>query len=173
MKTPKNYSRFQRLVLVFLMLYSFQIPDLLAQSIPSSPNQMENGKRQGKWTLLLDEKKSRVDSLQYATYYRLITYQDGKPVGITQDYYLSGKLQMQGKLISEGLSTKYEGIVTYYRPNGKKDYEEKYENGKSVGKTYFNLNGSVVKVDWEKLHDEGMFTKHLSIFLFNRKMFFL
>lgn len=85
-------------------MLSFFMPHLLqAQSIPSNPNQMENGKRQGKWTILLNEKKSKVDSLQYATYYRLITYHDGKPVGITRDYYLNGKLQMQGKHISEGL----------------------------------------------------------------------
>lgn len=123
---------------------------------PTTPNLTENGKRQGKWTIFLSEKKGKVDSLKNATYYRLITYQDGKPTGITQDYYLNGKVQMQGKLISEGLAPKYEGIVTYYRPNGKKDYEQKYENGKPISKVHFNLNGSVVKEDWEKLAKKAM-----------------
>jgi len=161
MRKIKHSAQFYLCVFAFvflLQMMDFYIHSTFAQnqSIPQNPNLTENGKRQGKWTILLNEKKGKVDSLQYATYYRLITYQDGKPVGITQDYYLSGKLQMQGKLVSEGLAPKYEGIVTYYHPNGKKDYEEKYENGKSVSKIYFNRNGSVVKEDWEKLHDEAM-----------------
>jgi CHAT domain-containing protein/Flp pilus assembly protein TadD len=141
-------------VFSFQILYSFQIPHLQAQ--PQNPNLTENGKRQGAWTILLNAKKGKVDSVKNATYYRLITYRDGKPTGITIDYYLNGKRQMQGKLLAEGLAPKYEGIVTYYHPNGKKDYEEKYENGKAVGKIYFNRDGSVVKEDWEKLHDEAM-----------------
>ncbi|TAH20563.1 MAG: CHAT domain-containing protein [Cytophagales bacterium] len=144
------------LLFVSFLLLFVSSQTTYAQSIPQNPNQVENGKRQGRWTILLNEKKSKVDSIKKATYYRILTYQDGKPTGITQDYYLNGKLQMQGKLIAEGLAPKYEGTVTYFRPNGKKDYEQKYENGKLISKVYFNLNGSVVKEDWEKLIKNAM-----------------
>jgi hypothetical protein len=36
---------------------------------PVNPNLTENGKRQGKWTILLNAKKGKVDSVKNATYY--------------------------------------------------------------------------------------------------------
>jgi len=122
-----------------------------AQSIPKNPNKTENGKRQGKWTMLLNEKKNKVDSLKNATFYRILTYKDDKPTGITEDYYLDGKLQMRANLVADRPFLKYEGTATFYRKNGKRDSERKYENGKQVSEVFLNLNGSIVKEDWDKL----------------------
>jgi CHAT domain-containing protein/tetratricopeptide (TPR) repeat protein len=169
MKTPKKHFKFPILygslrdsflifVFVFFLIPNFCIHSTFAQvqSIPQNPNAVENGKKQGRWTLLLSEKKSKVSEIAYAKYYRLIEYKDDQPVGIVKDYYLDGQLQMEGVLLVEGLAPKFEGKVTFYRQKGIKDSERLYENGKFLREIFFNLDGSIVTQDWQKLYDQSI-----------------
>lgn len=73
------------------------------QPVPQHPNQTDRaGKKQGKWTYLLDKNDEPTLNKDSARYYRVIEYKDNVPVGLTRDYYFpSGVLQFEGKLISE------------------------------------------------------------------------
>ena len=75
---------------------------IVSCQIPKSPNSYnQNGKKEGKWTILFDENWNQLDNESNAHYYRIIEYHDGKPDGLVRDFYLSGNLQWEGNLRSE------------------------------------------------------------------------
>jgi len=77
---------------------TFQNP----HELPINPNAIDDqGRKTGKWTILFDENWNEIEDIGEATYYRLITYQEGKPKGKMGDYYRSGQIQMEGIVISE------------------------------------------------------------------------
>jgi hypothetical protein len=64
MRKIKHSAQFYLCVFAFvflLQMMDFYIHSTFAQnqSIPQNPNLTENGKRQGKWTILLNEKKAK------------------------------------------------------------------------------------------------------------------
>jgi uncharacterized protein len=74
-----------------------------------------------------------------AVYYRIVTYKDSVPTGIVRDYYLSGKLQWEGKLNKEGRN---EGWCIWYYENGNKQAEGNYTDGYAIGlhKSWYDNN---------------------------------
>src|SRR5512143_2073950 len=69
---------------------------------PNYPNRVNaNGERVGTWLYYMDEDFDETDDESLAEYYRIITYQNGKPSGTVRDYYKSGVLQWEGILESE------------------------------------------------------------------------
>lgn len=68
-----------------------------------------------------------------AAFYREIEYDSiGKPVGTTKDFFISGKCQWQGHLLSENPDV-IEGLCIWYDENGNITQKGSYTNGKIDG----------------------------------------
>ncbi|MEM0998204.1 MAG: DUF1036 domain-containing protein [Bacteroidota bacterium] len=87
-----------------------------------------NGKKDGEWEINYDKDWHETDDERYIAFKRHIVYQDGKPKGWVQDYYKSGELQWEGKLLSENPDIVH-GTATWYYQNGLKQQECVYQNG--------------------------------------------
>lgn len=110
----------------------------VSQSIPENPNQTDaDGLRQGKWTLLFDANWKPTDETGKVAYYRLIEYKNDKPVGVVRDYYSTGIVQWEGKLLQDRPSEINEGEATWYHEDGSKDVVKYYEKGKILRETYY------------------------------------
>lgn len=125
-----------------------------AQQIPKNPNTtLANGKKHGLWTVLVDKDWNEVPTKEQASYYRLIEYAEGKPKGTVRDYFLDGRLQWQGQLITENPDVN-EGFCTWYDEKGNKTQELNFKNGLKEGKgTYYSAG---------KKYSEGTYTNDRS-----------
>ena len=87
------------------------------QNLPTLPNRMDAGKlRHGPWVIWMDARwQLKSDSLHVA-YYRLVTYKNDKPTGITADYYRNDKLQNEGTLLEDRPQELFDGTQTWYYP---------------------------------------------------------
>ncbi len=116
-------------------------------NIPSNPNQLNTkGKRTGTWTVLYDKNWKETNNKDSAFYYRIITYDHGKPVGAVKDYYLNGNLQWQGKLVSENPDIYADGMVTFFNESGAKTSEGLMQGNKKNG-------------PWREWYADGTFAK--------------
>ena len=81
-------------------------------------------------------------SKERAAYYREITYDENrKPVGLVRDYYTTGELQFEGRMISVNPDT-LDGNCTWYYKNGQKSEEAIYRQGAIVeGPRNWSENG--------------------------------
>jgi CHAT domain-containing protein len=115
---------------LLLFFYLILIPiQTFTQNIPQNPNKIDkDNQRQGKWTILYDQYKQITSNKEKATYYRLIIYENGKPKGLTKEYYLNGKLKMVGNLISEEPEI-YEDSLIHYSTFGNVINVEYYKTG--------------------------------------------
>ncbi len=130
---------------------------VIAQSIPLHPNHTDaKGQKQGLWTYLYDSDWQPVNDTSQTAYYRVLTYQDGKPTGKVIDYYRSGQVQMVAdSVISEDPST-YQGKVIRYRADGSRKGLHHYEQGKVVEEVFYNRDGTVAEENWQSLNQKGM-----------------
>ncbi len=92
--------------------------------------------------IFYDENWKVVKFPEEANYYRKVLLdKKGRPYGITQDFYLTGELQWQGKLTYvdtvDNSKDIMEGICTWYYKNGNKSRQSLMRNGKEEGKTIF------------------------------------
>ena len=122
-------SPFVRLLICFACFHA--VLKSSAQSIPSHPNKEDSLGRQGTWTVLFDKNWQIIDNPESVEYYRIITYQDDKPVGIVRDYYRSGQIQMEGAMTHDR-PEEMVGLVTYYYPDGTVQNAEYYLGEKSL-----------------------------------------
>lgn len=127
-----------RRLLFLLFLFAAFITE--AQQIPNNPNQALNGKRHGLWTILVDKDWNEVSSKDKAAYYRVIEYKDGKPSGTARDYFIDGRLQWQGQLITENPDVN-DGLCIWYDDKGNKTQEITFKNGLKEGKAIYYSEG--------------------------------
>lgn len=153
-------------ILLFLTFLFVKIG--FTQQIPQSPNKYnQNGVPEGQWTILLDKIFNETKNLDSVKYYRVLSFRNGKPFGIVRDYYKSGKLLWEGKLLSydplifdDGICILYfengairsrrnilnndgNGEDQEYFPNGKLSMTGNLKNGKKEGKwIYYFENGN-------------------------------
>jgi len=88
------------------------------------------------------DKDWKVTTQSKAAFYRLCNFDDnGKPVGTTRDYYITGELQWEGKMI---VIDKYDnkkdisdGLCTWYHKNGQKSRVSTMVGDKEDGLTTF------------------------------------
>ena len=88
------------------------------------------------------DKNWKVTTESKAVYYRTTAFdENGKPIGITKDYYITGELQWEGKMSyidkydnSKDIS---DGKCTWYHKNGKKSRESNMVGDKEDGLTIF------------------------------------
>ncbi|OGU96014.1 MAG: hypothetical protein A2475_02605 [Ignavibacteria bacterium RIFOXYC2_FULL_35_21] len=149
--------------------------------ILKSPNKIrDNGKKEGKWTILFDKDwKSIADSTQ-AEFYRIINYKDGKPEGIVTDYYITGEMQGECKLFSDDPDVIDDKYSVYFK-NGKKDVEGNFIKGIKDGVfTWWNENGEFINgciyirdssYTFDKLVDSIGFYGYLS--QYKKQLFYL
>jgi len=85
-------------------------------------------------------------SKEKASYYREIYYQyERKPTSIVKDYYKNGKLQWEGKLISENPDV-LDSICTWYDNKGRVTEQRTFKSGQLNGAyTLFYPDGSVMQ----------------------------
>ncbi|MEO1655852.1 MAG: tetratricopeptide repeat protein, partial [Bacteroidota bacterium] len=76
-------------------------------------------------------------------FYRLIEYQNDKPIGKVYDYYSSGVLQWEGKLISDRPKDIMDGEAVWYDEQGKKSRVAVFERGKLISEKNYNPDGTV------------------------------
>jgi len=146
-KSQPMLFRFYRIFLA--ILFAVLAHAIVAQNIPGNPNKLENGQRQGKWTLVFDKDWKEISTSANAAYYRIIEYQQGKPAGTTRDYFADGRLQWEGQLLSENPDVNT-GICIWYNDDGTKQRESTYVNGKREGREVLYYQG--------KKYAEGTYT---------------
>ena len=162
----------KQLMLCFIVFIQLNI--IFAQSsiaqIPQRPNRIDSeGLRQGEWTILYDAKWKETKNPNQVEYYRMIEYQDDKPVGKVYDYYKNGQIQMEATLLADRPESIYEGEAIWYRENGSTEVLRRYENGKKVEELYYNEAGEIIKQPKSEIdialehYDNQEYTKALSI----------
>lgn len=99
-------------------LLTLLILDARAQ-LPTKPNLIdENGNKQGEWIYYFTNKWKKTKKPDRASYYRLISYIDSKPIGNVIDYYLTGQEQMQADSLTSEDPEQYHGQVLVYSEEG-------------------------------------------------------
>jgi len=117
------------LTLIFISLFTAYGYVCDGQDLPTLPNDYNvNNQKDGKWVYYYDEKGSSVNKTDSITYYRLISYDNGKPIGEMKEYYANGSPKVIGSLISEDPEI-YHGKVTHYGRSGAISRIRFYENG--------------------------------------------
>ncbi|MEP0418069.1 MAG: hypothetical protein ABJQ69_21850 [Ekhidna sp.] len=108
-----------------------------------------NNKRTGRWIIYFDQHWNEISSPDEATFYREIEFDDeGTPIGIVRDFYASGKLQFEGRLLQVDPEVK-DGECRFYYENGNLSTIENHKDGLYNGPvTIFNENGDKVQVDY-------------------------
>src|SRR5688572_22936123 len=124
-----------------------------AQKIPANPNLEKDGKRVGKWTILMDSHWRPTKNSDSVTFYRVITYKDDQPVGTVRDFYRDGRVQWEGILLADRPSERPDGIVTWYHHNGNRQQQSEYTEGKLQWNSYFKEDGT--KDVWNTSFSEG------------------
>jgi CHAT domain-containing protein len=97
---------------------------VFGQKIPANPNNRDaKGLRQGKWTILFDNDWRAITDSSKVMYYRLIEFEDDKPVGMVRDYYLGGQIQFEGTLIADKPEEVLDPTkpIHYYMENGEEN----------------------------------------------------
>lgn len=141
-----------------IVLTWFFLPGLLAAQIPNNPNRVdEQGRRQGAWTILFDANWQTVTDTANLSFYRVITYQDDKPLGMVYDYFKNGQVQFSGGMLEDRPQEIFNGIITWYNPDGSKGSEAVFDKGQLVGelKVYYS-DGSMIKETLETLTESGI-----------------
>ena len=117
----------------FLFLFISIKATLFSQNIPNqAPNQTINGKKQGNWVYWYNAQWKPATLKDSVAFYRKITFNDDKPIGIVNDFYKSGQKQWEGQLISIEPELN-EGLSTWYYENGNKSSVKTFVNGLQEG----------------------------------------
>lgn len=101
-----------------------------------------------------DENWKVVSSTNNYKYYRVVNLNSsGYPVAVINTYYSSGTLQWRGRFQSRNIECSSceqcscTGLCTWYHPNGQKQSEAFYEDGKATGETkYWDENGLEISI---------------------------
>ncbi len=107
-------------------------------------------------TVYYNGQLAKVANREDAEYYRLFAKEEyqGQKRDVFQDFYLNGKLRMQGGYtfldLNNDNNTVLDGDVITYYPNGKQKWACKYKNGQREGYLTLQLrDGSVVVAQYE------------------------
>ena len=116
------------LIFVFLSIAS-----LVFSQLPLAPNVTdEKGKRQDDWVIYYDADWHEIEDTSYAEFYRKISYENDKPIGLVTDYYTKGIKQWEGELSADRPDLA-NGKVKYYYENGNIMKEGLMKKNNAVG----------------------------------------
>jgi len=131
--------------IVLIISLNFLIKSTFSQDIPTPPNLIDSaGLRQGKWTITLDKDWAPTSIPDSIIFYRLIEYRNDTPLGITRDYYRSGQLQWEGKLLADRPEEVMDGRVVWYREDGSKETVSEYRNGELLSREGYDKEGTLL-----------------------------
>ena len=143
--------------------------------IPQSPDKVNsNGQRDGIWTILYNKDWKEPGKSDTAAYYRIVTFLDGKPAGMVRDYYLSGKIQWEGKLKSIDPDLFDDGTCFWYYENGITKSTVNYLNEKPNGEYRENYSDGKIGVNGSMKNGfrDGLFTYfHPNGEIFSKRLF--
>ena len=154
-------------ILLLLVLGWIFLSETFAQQFPISPNAYDaNGKRTGHWTVLYDSSWHETKNQDSAFHYRLVRFEDNKPVGKVRDFFRNGTKQWDGYLLSVNPDVQ-DGEVNYYFENGAINYNYIAKNGYKNGfykQYYFNgklqIEGTIendsAEGKWISYSEEGV-----------------
>ena len=132
-------------ILTFLILcvLSFNIS---AQEIPKNPNTYDlDSNKTGTWTILYDNDWSITDIIDSVEFYRIITYKKGLPKGKVIDFFVNGKKQWEGYLLSDEPEDIYFGKCEWFSKNGDV-IEKRIINEKMSEHFYYEQNELLLKI---------------------------
>ncbi len=142
-----------RFTFPLLLILIFGLNYLQAQNptIPKKENRVDaNGLRQGEWAVWFDKDFKPTDKLEFVQFYRLISYKDDKPIGEVRDFYSSGQLQWEGKLLADKPSDQYEGEAIWYRKDGSIKSRNFYDEGALVSFIEYDSDGEIARQGKDK-----------------------
>ena len=131
--------------------------NISAQVIPNNPNSFDlDGNKNGSWTILFDSNWNSTNSIDSVEFYRVINYDKGLPKGKVYDYYISGKKQWEGFLLSDYPSEIQDGTGIYYNIDSSVSQLLNFKNGELDGLSFHNdITGTKLL---ELVFTEGHFT---------------
>ena len=101
-----------------------------SQALPSRPNQINvNGNKYGDWVYYYDDEWNTLENPTKASFYRLIKYQQGKPIGQVADYFRNGQMQMSIDSVINEDPLQYEGMLAEYSKDANLVLVEYMKNG--------------------------------------------
>ncbi|MGB0524834.1 MAG: tetratricopeptide repeat protein, partial [Flammeovirgaceae bacterium] len=140
-------------ILHFMVFGMLVIGGLQAQQLPKRPNKTDkNGLRQGEWVVLYDEEWMVTTDSSLVDSYRFFEYKDDKPIGVFTGYYLSGKIQLEGRLLADRPVEIFDGEVVWYGENGIKKKSWVFDHGKAMDEIVYDSKGNI---NWETLIHKG------------------
>ena len=94
--------------------------------------------------IYFDKKNEQVEIIDSAYYLREITAKDTSRLYKIKEYYLSGKLKLEGQLLNYNPSIIYQGIIRKFYESGIIEAEENYLRGQKIGDNKnFYQNGNL------------------------------
>lgn len=85
---------------------------MTAQNIPVHKGTIDNaGRKQGLWTKLYDQKWNITEDTALVKYYRITEYD--RPLGLVKDYYRSGAVQTEARLLDDRETDIFDGEAKY------------------------------------------------------------
>jgi antitoxin component YwqK of YwqJK toxin-antitoxin module len=93
----------------------------------------EQGEKEGIWITYYNNDFIQVPGWEGAAYYRIITYENGKPVGIVRYFYITGEIHREGYLLQDNPAV-MDGLNSWYYKNGNLSARGTYKNGLREGK---------------------------------------
>ncbi|MCC5944690.1 MAG: CHAT domain-containing protein [Bernardetiaceae bacterium] len=148
--------------LFLLLLIGLWInPNLYAQDMPEASNQTDaEGRKQGEWIIFFDAKGRITENKRKADTYRLVNYQNDKPIGKVTLYYKNGTPKIVNDSITAETPISFQGNRTFYRPDGNKEKIETYEDGKLITTSFYDKEGNLITEDYKSLNDKARALLH-------------
>ena len=130
----------------FFIVFGILSCDISAQEIPKNANAYDlDSNKIGGWTILYDNDWKITEVIDSAQFYRIITYEKGSPKGKVTDYYLNGRKQWEGFLLSDEPADIYYGNCEWFSKNGDL-IEKRLINEKTSEEFHYAQNKLLLKV---------------------------
>jgi len=142
-------------ILLLLILQYLAVP---AQTLPTRSNKTDHEqKKQGEWCLWMDGLWQPTSDSAHVAYYRIITYKNDKPVGITTDFFRNGQKQFEGLILEDRPEDVLEGICKWYYHTGEIRVIESFKKGETIGdQQVFLRSGKSADENWIETYKLGL-----------------
>ncbi len=129
-----------------------------SQTLPTSPNKTDHQqKKQGEWCIWMDGQWQPTTDSTHVAYYRVITYKNDKPVGVTTDFFRNGQKQFEGFIVEDSPEDVMEGICTWYYHTGEIRVTESFKGGETNGDQKVLLrSGKPADENWIEYYKLGL-----------------
>ena len=116
------------LIFVFLSIVSLGFSQL-----PTASNLTDDkGKRQGDWVIYYDADWEEIEDATNAEFYRKISYENDKPIGLVTDFFSNGIKQWEGELALDRPDVAH-GVSRYFYDNGNLETSGKCLENERIG----------------------------------------